>query len=456
MSSSPRATLQPTGALDEFQGELGALYESWGILDLLGETAAALPPEWLRILNIARNLLDNRQVPGVPMEESLADFLARPEEERPAVRHRPVRPRYAPPISSDVVLRPMQSLSDFPDIDPSDLALGFATPEIFEFRLASGDVNAYYMRDLRPAEQLPEEETDDSAPERRSKRQKVYVLLDVSNSMRDHNKMVFAKALVLAYLIRAAEEGAELYFRTFANSTHARSESTDRAAFAAMATRVLRISPDGGTDIRMAINTAIGDIRSIDGMGSLDKLSARAPTEILLISDCESYSVPFIPPTVKLHTVHLKDGPVAKSAAEGFESIKEGSATYHEIDATALWLQDTTLDRWLLKEEMRLDPGSNSRPGAAKGKNGEKPQPSRSQALMQVYDRMERGGRKGNRATQTARGVSAIGRSAVVNPWHAFLAILRALHLRRHAKPLAWQAVAHSRHRRGAEFRIRR
>jgi uncharacterized protein with von Willebrand factor type A (vWA) domain len=58
----------------------------------------------------------------------------------------------------------------------------------------------------------------------RKKRQKVYALLDVSNSMRDANKDVFAKALVLAYLLIALEEGAELFLRTFANSVHERSD----------------------------------------------------------------------------------------------------------------------------------------------------------------------------------------------------------------------------------------
>ncbi len=447
------ATAFQTNGTNEFRGELAALYDSWGILDLIGETAATLPPQWLRILNIARNLLDNHTIPGVPLADDLAEFFARPEYERPQVRHRPAMPRYVPPLSSDVVLRPMQSLSDYPNIAPSDLALGHGAPDLFEFRLASGDVNAYYTRELHPPQLLEEEASEDTPrPERRPKRQKVYVLLDVSNSMRDHNKLVFAKSLVLAYLIRAAEEGAELYFRTFANSVHARVESKELSQFAAVAQHVLRIAPDGGTDIKKALDTAIQDIKVIDNMNALERLAARAPTEILLISDCESYSVPYIPATVRLHTVHLADGPVAKSAIAGFESIREASATMHEINATALWMPNSTLDRWLLREELRLEPG-NGAAGPAQGKN--ETTAKKTESLISIYDRMEGQEPKG-KSGKVVNGVATFGKRGMINPWHIILAMFRAVRFLHHRPDaLAWKH-AHVHHARGTTFRTRR
>lgn len=436
----------------EFRGELAALYESWGILRLLGETAATLPPEWLKILNIARNLLDRHTIPGVPLADDMAEFFARPEYDRPQVRHRPIVPRYVPPMGSDVVLRPMQSLSDYPHIAPSDLALGHGAPDLFEFRLASGDVNAYYVRQLVPPQEIIEDASEDTPrPERRPKRQKVYVLLDVSNSMRDHNKLVFAKALVLAYLIRAAEEGSECYFRTFGNSVHQRVESKDLAGFAALAQHVLRIAPDGGTDIKKALDTAIQDIKVIDNMNALERLAARAPTEILLISDCESYTVPYIPPTVRLHTVHMTDGQVAKSAVAGFESIREASATMHEIDSRALWMPDSTLDRWLLREELRLEPG-NGAAGPASGKNEETAK--KTESLISVYDRMEGKEPKG-KSGKVVSGVATFGKRGMINPWHLVLAMFRAMRFLHHRPDtLAWKP-AHVHQARGTTFRVR-
>ena len=52
---APEAVLPPTPGT--IKAELQDLYRSWRILDLVGETVNELPPEWLRILEIARNLM---------------------------------------------------------------------------------------------------------------------------------------------------------------------------------------------------------------------------------------------------------------------------------------------------------------------------------------------------------------------------------------------------------------
>ncbi len=51
----PEVALPPTAGT--IKAELQDLYRSWRILDLVGETASEMPPEWLRILEIARNLI---------------------------------------------------------------------------------------------------------------------------------------------------------------------------------------------------------------------------------------------------------------------------------------------------------------------------------------------------------------------------------------------------------------
>ncbi|HNO65299.1 MAG TPA: hypothetical protein PKK39_03060, partial [Tepidiformaceae bacterium] len=62
---APEAALPPTPGT--IKAELQELYRSWRILDLVGETVNELPPEWLRILDIARNLMLQHPLPGVEL-----------------------------------------------------------------------------------------------------------------------------------------------------------------------------------------------------------------------------------------------------------------------------------------------------------------------------------------------------------------------------------------------------
>jgi len=228
--------------------------------------------------------------------------------------------------------------------------------DLFDFRLISGGINGLYNIDTGPAEVEYDDVVEVRVPTgglSRKKRQKVYALLDVSNSMRDANKDVFAKALVLAYLLIALEEGAELFLRTFANSVHERSDCRSPEEFAAVAQRVLRVRPDGSTDIKLALDTAVGDIRSLDRYNTLEHLGEAPPTEILLISDCESYDVPYLPKGIGLHTVHLKAGQMMTAYRAGFERIRAESKTFTEIDTTLLQLPDATRERWLLEQDGR-------------------------------------------------------------------------------------------------------
>ena len=213
-----------------------------------------------------------------------------------------------------------------------------------------------YNIDTGPAEQEYDDIVEVRVPTggvSRKKRQKVYALLDVSNSMRDGNKEVFAKALLLAYLLIAVEEGAQLYLRTFGNTVHARSDCNSLEQFAELAQRILRVTPDGSTDIKAALDAAVGDIRSLDNYNTLAHLGEAPPTEILLISDCESYEVPYLPKGIRLHTVHLKGGRMMTAYREGFERIRAESKTFTKIDTSLLQLPDSSRDRWLLEQDGR-------------------------------------------------------------------------------------------------------
>jgi hypothetical protein len=367
--------------------ELAALYRSWGFLELLDETVASMPTAWLAILNLARTLIDGRSLPGVDVPDDLLNLVGPAEREIVTMVRTEHRRRVVISPSDDTTLSPLKHIFDFAQITLPDLMLRQLDPELFEFRLMSGDINGQYPVDSRPTteewDELVEERVLQARPVRK-RRQKVYVLLDVSNSMREDNRMIFARALVLAYLLSAVAEGAKLYLRTFANTIHERTDCLDRADFAPLARRVLSVTPDGGTDIKRALDIAIGDIRRIDEVNTYERMFEAPPTEILLVSDCESYSVPYIPPGIKLHTVHLKSPRMMRSYEEGFARIRAESTSFHEIDTAALLLPDTTVERWLLLQDGRpLDvasPGGHVTEAKAGGHRA---------GLREVYERLE-------------------------------------------------------------------
>lgn len=387
---------------------LEALYRSWGILDLVGKTVESMPPGWLEILNVARHLLDGLPVPGVEVPKDLRDLVSPPAP--PAmVRVRTERKRRVVfPTTGDTSVQPLRNVLDLPQVTLPDLMLRTLSPNLFEFRLLSGNINGVYNIDSAPRveeyDEVVEEEAPVDAPRR--KRQKVYALLDVSNSMRGSNKMLFAKALVLAYLVSACNERANLHLRTFGNTVHHRTDCIERGDFADLAQRVLAVTPDGSTDLKRTLNVAIADIRALDGQRETRGLE-QPPTEILLISDCESYSVPYVPQGIRLHTVHLKGGEMMRAYSEGFERIRAESTTFHEIDTTRLALPDTLRERWLLLQDGRPLEGLpepamlhlDTPPGHVSA--------ARRKALLDVYDRL---------ADSTSKRSGS--RAKLTNSWH--------------------------------------
>lgn len=428
MTSTP--SLPGQDMVATLKEDVEALYRSWRILDLVGETAGELPREWLQILNIARTLMGGRPLTGVVMPEDLQRLL-RPAEPIYTTRVRSHhRKRVVYPVTGDTEVQPLRHLADFPQITLPDLMLRTLSPELFDYRLLSGHMNGVYNIDTGPAVEEWDELVEERVPTdgmTRRRRQRVYVLFDVSNSMRDANKIMFAKALVLAYLLTAAEERAQLHFRTFANSVHRRYDALDPGGFGAIARRVLDISPDGSTDIHAAIAAVVGDINALDGVGQGGrKPFEQSPTELLLVSDCESYFVPHLPAGIRLHTVHLKGGPMLKGYQPGFEEIRAASATFHEIDTTRLVLPATTRDRWLLLQDGRqitaidlAEDGDDER-GASRTE--------RRKAILNVYARMAEPGKSEGGAIRRRPGDDgAVQRIPIGAAFRALWARIRRL-----------------------------
>ena len=388
------------------RAELAALYRSWRILALIGLTTADLPPEWLRILEIARNILLQRPLPGMEVPDELRKLVTPPEALFTTQVRIERKKRVVYPLTPDSRVQPLRNLTDFPQVTLPDMMLRSVSQELFDFRLISGGINGLYNIDTGPAEQEYDDVIEVSVPtggQSRKKRQKVYALFDVSNSMRDHNKATFAKALLLAYFLIAIEEGAEIYLRTFGNTVHYRTDCTSLEDFPELAQRVLRVTPDGATDIKVALDTAVGDIRTLDNFNTLAHLGEAPPTEILLLSDCETYEVPYLPKGIQLHTVHLKGGRMMTAYREGFERIKAESKTFTELDTTLLALPDSTRDRWLLEQDGRsLERGLSLQAL----EDGAKPEEERRTSLIEAYQRM-------NQKKERLRGARRINAMAL-------------------------------------------
>ncbi|MGE0599598.1 MAG: hypothetical protein AB7J35_05850 [Dehalococcoidia bacterium] len=401
----PEVAAPPTpGTL---KAELQGLYRSWRILDLLNATTETMPPQWLRILEIARNILLHRPLPGIEIPDDLDSLVSPAEAIYTTQIHIERKKRVVYPVTGDTNVQPLHQLTDFPHVTLPDMMLRGISQELFDFRLISGGINGLYNIETGPAEQEYDDIVEVRVPTggmTRKKRQKVYALLDVSNSMRDNNKEIFAKALLLSYFLIAVEEGAQIFLRTFGNTVHHRTDCKSTEEFAELADRVLRVTPDGSTDIKAALDTAIGDIRALDSYNTLEHLGEAPPTEILLISDCESYEVPYLPKGIRLHTVHLKGGRMMKAYVEGYERIKAESKTFTEIDTSLLELPDSTRDKWLLEQDGRsleLDLALNSIESSAR------PDERRRKGLQTAYRRMN------EKSTRRAKGMQKMAGLAI-------------------------------------------
>ncbi len=143
----PEVALPPTAGT--IKAELQDLYRSWRILDLVGETVNELPPEWLRILEIARNIMLHRPIPGVELPEDVVNLVS-PAEAIYTTQIRVERKkRVVYPVTGDTQVRPLHNLTDFPQVTLPDMMLRSISQELFDFRLISGMMRTSVFGSLR-------------------------------------------------------------------------------------------------------------------------------------------------------------------------------------------------------------------------------------------------------------------------------------------------------------------
>lgn len=337
---------------------LAKLYDSWGVFEFLQPTLDELPPSYLKILNIARNLLDGRPIPGVTIPKSLMGLLERDRKivyDRRYVTRQWQEKTILP--SDNIDIRPIQTLSELPQVLPANRLLQEVAPDLFAYNALTGNLPIAEPQKPQVRTEEKSETLEELVPrviKGSSPRQKVYSLMDVSLSMGDGYKLISAKSVMLAYLIKAHEENAQLFFRAFAGGTSDRIDCLTPAQFAPLARTILKYGLFSGTNAARALSFAIQDIRAIDRIQGRE----RAQTEILLISDCETQSgVPDIPRNITLHTLHLT-GRTEGYYQEGWyrnqlHALRDRSATFTSIDTSGLRLPGAVEEAWLMREELR-------------------------------------------------------------------------------------------------------
>jgi hypothetical protein len=338
--------------------DLAGLYRSWQILDLLGMTVEQLPPAWLQILNIARTLLDGNPIPGVTLPAEVTELVSRDADftwERRTVTI--ARKSTVLPFQDEPQVRPIESIAEYPRILMNQRMWQFIDSDLFFYKVCTHDV---LVKEKDQSNEPLEEDIEDTIEELvkvakppRRKRQRVLVLRDTSSSMNDGNKGIFAKAVALAYLIKAYEEGAEIGDRSYANRVHPRLRAKTAAEFAAVAQRILKEGYYGTTNLADALRVTMAEIRK-EEVG-FDP-HARAKTEILLISDCENpVELPPLPPGVTINTLHLeggREGLMLRDYPDRLREIQGVSKLFVRIDTSALQLPDTARDAWAVLQEM--------------------------------------------------------------------------------------------------------
>ena len=125
------------------------------------------------------------------------------------------------------------------------------------------------------------------------------------------------------------------------------------------------------------------------------------------------------------------------------------------MDTTSLWLPARTVGRWMLKEDrIRIDSA-----GLGPSHGDDRPR-TQNETLIEVYEKMEREGKKGEGKVRTAAVFAPLKQATLPTfrqLWQAFLLLMHPLRMVRREDPLAWKAVSHTNPTRDAlSFRSRR
>ncbi|GIV55157.1 MAG: hypothetical protein KatS3mg039_1675 [Candidatus Kapaibacterium sp.] len=239
------------------------LFAEFELAGLIGaELAEHLPEHLWLVFEIAR-VIESRDT---ALGEHVAPLLERSAtdgEEPPP----PALPRVAAEeYEADLICH----FHELPLIYPYQFLL---PEEVFYQRLAERSL--WLPRPVPPRSYRFPSASDTFAPDPR--KQKVYVLFDVSRSMNSHWRIALAKAIAYVFLLRNMRELGTVYLRTFAETVGPRLQAEDVPSFQRLLRSILLLEASGrGTNMQEAIEIAIEDIRSSHTLSD---------AEVLVITD---------------------------------------------------------------------------------------------------------------------------------------------------------------------------
>ncbi len=225
-----------------------------------------LPEDFTAIFEIARVLDDelsalSKQLREVVRLPAPADSQKRDKAED-FHRYTPAGDRY----SADLIT----SYHDVARIYPNQFLL---PEEVFMQRLARREL---WMPVARTGVILPVDDTSEGFTFD-SRKQKVYVLFDTSQSMAAHHRIHLAKAVLYVFLKRNKVELGHISLRTFDEHVGEVHTAVDEASYHALMRYVLRLTHLGeGTILQKALMTALDDIQQTEHLSG---------AEILIITD---------------------------------------------------------------------------------------------------------------------------------------------------------------------------
>lgn len=238
------------------------LFAEFELAGLIGDELLARLPEhlWL-VFEIARVIESNDTELSKRLAPLLCCLSAAEAETAP-----PLPTVAAEEYEADLI----RHFHELPLIYPHQFLL---PDEVFYRRLAERSL--WMPRAVPPRLYRFPTTSDSFAPDPR--KQKVYVLFDVSRSMNSHWRIVLAKAIAYVFLERNMRELGTIFLRTFAESVGDRISADDVPSFQKLLRTILLLQAMGrGTNMQQAIEVAIEDIYSQHSLSD---------AEILVITD---------------------------------------------------------------------------------------------------------------------------------------------------------------------------
>lgn len=284
---SNRASIEEDPLLAEFE-----------LAGIIGDEIATNLPEHLWVVfEIARVIESDNTALG----KLLAPLLHRSQNEPSDHEAPPIPSVAAEEYEADLI----RYLHELPQIYPYQFLL---PEEVFYQRLAERSL--WMPRPVPPRLYRFPTASDTFAPDPR--KQKVYVLFDVSRSMNSHWRIALAKAIAVVFLRQNMRELGTDFLRTFAEHVGELVCASDVPSFRDLLRRILLVQATGrGTNMQEAIEVAIADIK---------RTQTLSDAEILLITDGAAHLDierlrELMGATIRIHAVKIGNERIAPDPA---------------------------------------------------------------------------------------------------------------------------------------------